>query len=602
MFVPPYGGCNFPYKTNLNWIIAQILSITEQTGNLQLAVNQLQNDLNDLKNGLNDQIIDGVTAILEKWKEDGTLEEIAKLYNGVSITSSAVTNPATLPEDADSWTEEDLSTFTASYFYDLYNALTSAHANNMQYVLWGNDEAGQPLAYYKWTPDYMLKNPSATIFTNTGKKPVIVVTSGVHGDEKESIISLYRVFSDWLNKRNDGNYILDNFIIYIAPCVNPYGINNNSRLNSDGIDINRNFPAGFTSGGTHGDAALSSQSAKFIQHIMELAAEEEAPQSVLFYDCHNFTRYASDPAGTTLYYNVSYRSRYSNLPIILLSAAEYLRNAIKNIYPSLNNPDFIKLLGIGNEGTLTDYADSLGIPATLIETPINFVQDVAYTNQSAKLSYLIIANSIFVTAGSYLDIPYGDYYYTNNQIGYNNADTLFNLWSKVPRGSLMQFETSSDNPTLRGELPNAYKSTLIMAKGFRDQAYGLIIFVNTGISNPRPYFANVYNNVISDWFSVLPRWGSPDFSSEQMESLNSLYAALQPGQEACIRVVPGMPIINSMPVTDQSGLLKITVPYTPSSYTKTAMATYISDDNKMYFARAYGNSFAAWQAITSAAV
>lgn len=32
MFMPPYGGCEFPYKSNLNWLIAQVkylLKITE---------------------------------------------------------------------------------------------------------------------------------------------------------------------------------------------------------------------------------------------------------------------------------------------------------------------------------------------------------------------------------------------------------------------------------------------------------------------------------------------------------------------------------------------------------------------------------------------
>lgn len=578
------------YDSDLGWLIKEMFELLTNWNGTKEEWEELQKEFQELVNNLGSDI----SNILEEWKESGKLADIATLYNGLNIFSSAVTNPIMLPKKSSEWTETDLTNKNTSYFYSLYNELASEFSNNLQYILYGNDESGEPLAYYKWTPNYMLKNPSATIFTNTGKKPCLIISSGVHGEEKESIISLYRIFNDWLHGKNNGKYILDTFTIYIMPCVNPYGINNNERLNQNGIDINRNFPAGFTSGGTHGATALSEQSSKFVDFVFNKAIDELNSQTILFYDCHNFTRYASDPAGTTLYFNVSYRSMYENLPLTLLSAAHYLQNAITNIYPELDNTDFIKLLGMGNEGTLTDYADSLGIPATLIETPINFVQETAYTNKSAKIAYLIIANSILITSGNYLKIVSGNYSYTKNQLGANSANTLQELWEKVPRGNIVQYEVDG-SATIKNDLPNNYKSTLIIFKGFSDSNFGLILFVNTGISNPRPYFANVQNNDISEWFSMLPSWGGPDFSDEDLATLDSLYAAIKPGQRAVIRVITGMDLINSMPVTDQSGQLEIIVPYVRSSYTKTAIAYYITDDNKFYYARAYNDSFAAWQ-------
>lgn len=69
MFVPPYGGLEFPYKDNLNWIIAKIKELMQSCTSLQEAWEKFQEEFQG-------QLSDTVMNILQGWLEDGTLETI----------------------------------------------------------------------------------------------------------------------------------------------------------------------------------------------------------------------------------------------------------------------------------------------------------------------------------------------------------------------------------------------------------------------------------------------------------------------------------------------------------------------------------------------
>lgn len=71
MFMPPYGGVNFPYKTNLNWIIEKIKSLESTTGNLSTAWEEFQKNFDS---ELDQTVKDQLTA----WLNDGTLAELVE--------------------------------------------------------------------------------------------------------------------------------------------------------------------------------------------------------------------------------------------------------------------------------------------------------------------------------------------------------------------------------------------------------------------------------------------------------------------------------------------------------------------------------------------
>ncbi|MEM7699221.1 MAG: M14 family metallocarboxypeptidase [Verrucomicrobiota bacterium] len=62
------------------------------------------------------------------------------------------------------------------------------------------------------------------------------ISSGVHGDECAPIWALL----DWARDLADGQSTLDRPIT-VVPCLNPWGIANNSRGDESGIDLNRHF-------------------------------------------------------------------------------------------------------------------------------------------------------------------------------------------------------------------------------------------------------------------------------------------------------------------------------------------------------------------------
>jgi len=94
-----------------------------------------------------------------------------------------------------------------------------------------------------------------TLFKNTKYKPVFLLIANIHGDEtigREISLYLMNYLCVEYNRNPDIKKIVDNFRIYILPSLNPDGFERKlfgrwspSRYNSNGIDLNRNFPDQF---------------------------------------------------------------------------------------------------------------------------------------------------------------------------------------------------------------------------------------------------------------------------------------------------------------------------------------------------------------------
>ncbi len=64
----------------------------------------------------------------------------------------------------------------------------------------------------------------------------LYVSAGVHGDECAPVWGLLQ----WAEESGNAEYFADHPLV-ILPCLNPYGLVENTRLDSCGIDLNRNF-------------------------------------------------------------------------------------------------------------------------------------------------------------------------------------------------------------------------------------------------------------------------------------------------------------------------------------------------------------------------
>ena len=74
------------------------------------------------------------------------------------------------------------------------------------------------------------------------EKPVALIMAGTHGHERCSIMGLY-LFAKALCESPELSALRNGLTIKMIPVVCPSGYNNNSRVNANGVNINRNYNA-----------------------------------------------------------------------------------------------------------------------------------------------------------------------------------------------------------------------------------------------------------------------------------------------------------------------------------------------------------------------
>ena len=127
-------------------------------------------------------------------------------------------------------------------------------------------------------------------------KPKILITTGVHGYEKEAVMSAYCFFKALCENRRSVAKLRQCFVIKIIPMVTPYGFDHSTRWNANGVNINRNFDANWIAGGNAFDNDYSGPTAASEVETQLLQAWLDANTDVALYiDFHNsgYTREVS---------------------------------------------------------------------------------------------------------------------------------------------------------------------------------------------------------------------------------------------------------------------------------------------------------------------
>lgn len=75
---------------------------------------------------------------------------------------------------------------------------------------------------------------------NFDSESPLLIIGGVHGDEPEGVY-LVESFIEWAKEVYRKGHTLRPWIA--VPCINPDGLAKNERVNANGVDLNRNFPA-----------------------------------------------------------------------------------------------------------------------------------------------------------------------------------------------------------------------------------------------------------------------------------------------------------------------------------------------------------------------
>lgn len=124
--------------------------------------------------------------------------------------------------------------YTFSQIKDIADSLASAFPSICKKVVFGQTATSLELAALKISDNVNVDE----------NEPEILFDGGIHGDEiggSQNMIMFARDLCRDYGTNTSITDLIDNREIWIYYCVNPWGRNNMSRYNSNGIDVNRDF-------------------------------------------------------------------------------------------------------------------------------------------------------------------------------------------------------------------------------------------------------------------------------------------------------------------------------------------------------------------------
>lgn len=149
-------------------------------------------------------------------------------------------------EDMSVYQPNALRNYVSNQIYALYDRLCEKYPNNVRRILLGygekedgTDDVKAPIYEYVFTPPTTRNNVRGSVFTSP---PKVLITTGVHGSEKSTVYTTYKMFEEMLKDEfNPLTPLRLNVEFRVIPIVNPTGFNLKTRHTASGIDANRNF-------------------------------------------------------------------------------------------------------------------------------------------------------------------------------------------------------------------------------------------------------------------------------------------------------------------------------------------------------------------------
>ena len=174
---------------------------------------------------------------------------------------------------------------TTKYIRDLYKALPGCEEREVK----SDDKSFTNYEYVFTTRDYNTTRKRDDLHVDDVKKPKYLILSGIHGKEKNAIISTYRFVRDVLNGHNVPSRFREGVELHVLPTGTPDAIDATSRISTNKVNINRNFDWEWvketidaSTGEYTGASAASEKETQAIVNWLKENADAE-----LFLDMHN---------------------------------------------------------------------------------------------------------------------------------------------------------------------------------------------------------------------------------------------------------------------------------------------------------------------------
>lgn len=304
----------------------------------------------------------------------------AQLAQAVSVVggdSDVIWNPPTQPSSNDIlWSG---SSTRLTQFYALWEGLRAEHPTYVTRELLGKDQSG---LYDIWK----------YIFEPVNYEKTVILTSNTHGSEMEGQKILYRfmyhICNDALTDTHM-SYMRNKVRIVVIPMVNPWGVQNATRTNFRGVDINRNFqfgwnicPVGTGTVEYKGTAPLSEAETQYVNNVMQQYANDG---TVAYVDVHAGAEYT--PNINTAFY-------YAEVPERGDSAHSIIHEVIHGVTPDGFTPEKLVLKRI-NPNTVNQADMVYGLHAVTPEFEPGMVYGVTpYSSQDIHSGLKWIGNII----------------------------------------------------------------------------------------------------------------------------------------------------------------------------------------------------------------
>lgn len=313
--------------------------------------------------------------------ESGSSEPPHKRQNGIPRTILPYLGyklEATTDEEANAPTSGNLANL-----YAKWDSLIDAYPNNVSKEVLGVDASNNEIRCYtitsnsdqfKWT----VKNPQTNL--------KILWLSGLHGHESTIFVDDLKFFTELLKQDNEVTArLMDNCTFKVVPVICPWGYENGSRTNSNGVNLNRNFETKweYSGEGTNnfsGESPMSEAETQIIAQFLESnkdcymainrhSSAEFAPTSALGYFVSQFE------VDRKIAFNMA---RFMSNQIKRTSMFQYISNA------DTTDADMRCLHTVEestNVGTMDKYYNAMGIHGFLYEaSPANKYGD-GYFNE-----------------------------------------------------------------------------------------------------------------------------------------------------------------------------------------------------------------------------
>lgn len=178
----------------------------------------------------------------------------------------------------------NVTTIKAVDIYALYDALMASYPNYISRTLLGNDQSGT-IPVYKYVFEPYSFNKTVIVGAN-------MHGHGAAGDPKDDAVALYYTIKKICEGWGDNPKLAElrhGVKIVVMPIQNPWGFNNDTRQNSRGVDLNRNFdykwgqyPAGAAWQNTYkGTAPFSEKESQYVRDVLR-----SYPNATAYIDFH----------------------------------------------------------------------------------------------------------------------------------------------------------------------------------------------------------------------------------------------------------------------------------------------------------------------------